>query len=74
MRVVGAGIMPDPFVVLGVNVWMIRMAFLVVQLMLAIERRLRGHARIHGNRTVSGDMSLANGRGLIILRKSGYAN
>jgi hypothetical protein len=66
MRIVGAAIMSDPLVILGVNVRNIRMTLLVHGnvvlrrgIMLLTSRRI-GSPR--GGRTVSGDMSTANRR------------
>ena len=90
MRIVRAGTMSHPFIVLGVNVRQIRMTFLVYvnavlgySSVLVPSCRGRGPGRRCRSRTVSGDVAAANLRGVaavwfaaapLLLRKSSYAN
>ena len=90
MRIVRAGTMSYPFIVLGVNVRQIRMTFLVYvnavlgySSVLVPSCRARGPGSRCGSRTVSGNVPTANLRGVaavwfaaapFLLRKSSYAN
>jgi hypothetical protein len=90
MRIVRAGTMSHPFIVLCVNVRQIRMTFLVhvnpvlgYSSVLVPSCRGRGPGRRCGSRTASGDVTAANLRGVaavwfaassLLLRKSSYAN
>jgi hypothetical protein len=79
MRIVGAGIVSDPSVVLGVDVGNVGVAFFIdgneVRSPGGGGRSLHRRARLRGSRTASRDVSAANGRGgLLILRSSSQAN
>ena len=88
MRIVSATSMSDPLIVLGVNVWNIRMTFLVhgnavLGRSTGLLTSCRGRS-LRGSRTASRDVSSANLRGVtaavwlptvpLILRKSSHTN